>query len=511
MKNVIYAIGLLSFLLVFSMNSIQAQKTSFEGVTKIKLKSSGPIINNGIVQGYYFFYMLDKIDKKTRAYQLDILDQNLERISRKKITGSKYFTLVEGVYNGNSIMLKFHDIKEGKFEFRIYDKNSEQKSKKVIDVEKGQMASLTKGSDGEIVGNYLFSVPNKGFVHFLPVKNKKLGFTVKYFPEDGEKGWKYSTDPKSKTHIMGEFLGADGDILLVNVLTKEGRDIRHSVMGIDLHTGKKLFETSMDDKKYPSQVINSFMDPDTKESIIFGLYYKAGDDIYKDKSIGLFSAVLEKDGKIKSRKLVSWDKDVSKHLPINKKGKIDSEGYLYFHKIIKAANGKILAVGEQYKTAADAMGIASAMLGGGQSLSKMVIENLYVFEFNPDFSLNDVQTFEKSKTNVSIPGIPVNGAQKMALYINYIGGFDYEYTQKNHDNSILTIGYVDFEKRKGEKNKSIFGSITYADGEFTTDKIELETDATSLAVYPAKPGYVMISEYFKKSKKVTLRLEKFNY
>ncbi len=73
------------------------------------------------------------------------------------------------------------------------------------------------------------------------------------------------------------------------------------------------------------------------------------------------------------------------------------------------------------------------------------------------------------------------------------------------------MGYVDYEKRKGEKNGLVFGAITYADKEYATDKISLETEASSLRVMPAKSGFILITEYFRKSQKLDMRLEKINY
>ncbi len=53
-------------------------------------------------------------------------------------------------------------------------------------------------------------------------------------------------------------------------------------------------------------------------------------------------------------------------------------------------------------------------------------------------------------------------------------------------------------------------SIARAGDDYVTDKIDLTTEATFLNVLPAKPGYVLIMEYFRKLKTMQSRLEKFN-
>jgi homogentisate 1,2-dioxygenase len=65
------------------------------------------------------------------------------------------------------------------------------------------------------------------------------------------------------------------------------------------------------------------------------------------------------------------------------------------------------------------------------------------------------------------------------------------------------------EKSKGYKGMT-FNSISYFDGKITTDKINLKTDASQLRILPAKPGSVLLIEYFKKDKRLELRMEKVN-
>src|SRR5690606_19389648 len=108
--------------------------------------------------------------------------------------------------------------------------------------------------------------------------------------------------------------------------------------------------------------------------------------------------------------------------------------------------------------------------------------------------LLDIKKFEKNIAYISMSNIDLmEGAHQIGRKLNFVGAFDYQYTQKNNDSSVLTVGYINFERRKGEKNGYVFGAITYTDGKYSTDKIDLLSDATSVHVLPAKPGYVMIA------------------
>ena len=79
------------------------------------------------------------------------------------------------------------------------------------------------------------------------------------------------------------------------------------------------------------------------------------------------------------------------------------------------------------------------------------------------------------------------------------------FTQISADKSTFSVGYIDWDRKAKDL---VFGTITRADNEFATDKLSLKTEASSLSVFAAKPGYVLVSEYFRKKKKLDIRLEK---
>ena len=87
--------------------------------------------------------------------------------------------------------------------------------------------------------------------------------------------------------------------------------------------------------------------------------------------------------------------------------------------------------------------------------------------------------------------------------------FDYDFTLTNKEHSRFSVGYSDYESGKDFTGKT-FHSITYDGGKTTTDRIELTSKAKWLRVFPAKAGSIMIMEYFKKDKRLEMRLEKLN-
>ena len=61
--------------------------------------------------------------------------------------------------------------------------------------------------------------------------------------------------------------------------------------------------------------------------------------------------------------------------------------------------------------------------------------------------------------------------------------------------------------------QSKFHLVNFSDGEEepVKDKIDLETEASDLYVMPAKPGFLLIAEYYRKEGKIELKLEPINF
>jgi len=79
--------GTLALLLALCAN---AQNLTFENVQKIESRNSNAIKEGTDVKGYYFFYVSDKIDKKTNEYTLRIVDNSLNPLKDVKFQDSKH-------------------------------------------------------------------------------------------------------------------------------------------------------------------------------------------------------------------------------------------------------------------------------------------------------------------------------------------------------------------------------------------------------------------------------------
>jgi hypothetical protein len=94
------------------------------------------------------------------------------------------------------------------------------------------------------------------------------------------------------------------------------------------------------------------------------------------------------------------------------------------------------------------------------------------------------------------------------------GSFDHSFTLINEDMTLISNVYTDSEKERGKLMKqSKFHLLNFSDGEEdqVKDKMDLETEASDLYVMPAKPGFLLIAEYYRKEGKIELKLEPINF
>ncbi len=144
-------------------------------------------------------------------------------------------------------------------------------------------------------------------------------------------------------------------------------------------------------------------------------------------------------------------------------------------------------------------------------MTQLTITDAVFFEFDKDFNLKEIHQIEKGKSRA--PNLADFGSPQLNAHVlKSLGAFDYEYTQIDVDRDRFYATFTDYERLKGQKNKTAFKAVMYSDGELVQDKIYLQRSKgkVSFRVLPAKLGHVMILEYNKKEKTLDIHLEKLN-
>lgn len=515
MKKLLLA-GTFVLCLAFCTN---AQKMSIDNVRRIGSRSFSPIKEGTDVKGYYFFYISDKIDKKTNEYTLRIVDNNLKVLQDIKFQDSKYVSILESSFNGTDLIFLFYNSDEKTFEYQVYGADGKKKFAYTRELSKKEKRFLEQTylsmNDDEETYKGIYPVDGLGFISNMPSReDKDYTFQIDYFASDKRSQWTYIPTIGGKKFV-GDYLGTFNGVVYLEVLKFSGlmdKNPESSLVGLSLETGKELFEKPTDSKYkfYPASM--SVMN--NGQAYIYGEYFNPNANVMKDKSLGFAFWSVDNKGAVQSEKYCSWDLELGKFLSVSSKGKIDNFGFMYLHNIFQMADGNIFAIGEGYMKVASALGILSKVASGGHgglSAMKIKITDMILIRFDKDFNVKEAKIYDKnSNTRELAGGMEFVSAPIIGKLVKYTyGDFDYAYTQTNKANTSFTVCYSDYVKEKDYRGGT-FNSISYNDDKVTTDKINTKSDANRSYVLPGKQGQVLLLDYYRKDKRLDIHFEKLN-
>ncbi len=505
-----------------------AQTKTLEGIESMSRSALSPIYAGNEVKGYLMFGHGDKADRKNDNYLLDFYDQDLGKVSNITIQKpAKRFTLLKNTFNGSAFAFYFVNYKEETLEMETYDTSLKKLGSKVIEdlskmdkmmIQQQQQQQQQGGEGGGMMSGSmsLFPVPGKGFIRNSYMGLGK-GYALVMYDDNLKAKWRLASDEKSKFYEGIGLTEATDKYVLGMMMRRDGmmsRKITSSMVAIDATTGKKVLDLPVETSKTEQLSLSSFtFDPQTREFVAVGEYYKLDDKPFVNKSPGFYIKRFSEAGKPVSTKNYGWQREVMALMPAEAKASLEDNYVNYAHSIVKGANGKLYIVAEQFKIVGDGLGIALTALGGrGASVSKGKIGNMLVFEIDPQAKLTSVKFYAKDPSNAVLPpGTGFMGAGILGQIMKGQGDFDYQFMQKNDANTQFNVVYINFDKEKGEATKKVVGNIVFGDnGKYAVDKIDLTSTANYSYVYPAKPGYVMIADYFKKKGQLGMKLVKLN-
>ena len=510
-----------AILLALGANGVQAQsKLSIDKVYSTYLRNSGTIMENNQIKGYFFLYQSDKIDRFTNEYTLQILDQNLNKVQSIKFDDSRDLNLLEAAYNGNSLSFLFKNSETKTLDMKVYSLEGKLKytySREYDKKTEALMQEYEAMHTDEGTNQNVFDISQQGYASVLPLREgKQRTYQLDYYSSVSKKQWTYVPVDDEERYAQAEFLGNTDSLIILEVWKKSrmtSGNMTATLVGINFATRKKAWEMEDTDERYTFVPTNVVPEKATGRIIVMGTYFERNANIAKDASKGLAVFIIDSKGKVLEKTYNSWATDFAKYLPVNVKGKIDNIGYLFLHKFIQTPDGKIFAVGEGYKRQASAGGIALKVLTITKpttdvGATKIVITDMVMLQFDNKYRITNAMIYDKTNNTAMVGAVSdYNSQHLIAKYLKAVGSFDYEFTTGDTENSHFTVCYSDWVKSKEYKGQT-FNSIRYNGANFITDKIELKSKASTMKVFPAKPGSVMIMEYFKKDKRLDFRIEK---
>ncbi len=158
----------IALLLIFFATVSTAQNLSIENVYKVALRNSDAIREGSEVKGYYFFYVSDKIDKKTNEYTLQITDQSLKKLKDVKFLDSKDVSIIESSFNGTDLIFLLYNDDARTFEYQVYGADGKKKytyNRQLSKKEKRFLEASYLNDDEDKNYKGLYPVEGRGFFY----------------------------------------------------------------------------------------------------------------------------------------------------------------------------------------------------------------------------------------------------------------------------------------------------------------------------------------------------------
>ena len=507
-----YKYLLLLCLFCFEM---QAQIADLNKLSKGKFYSSDAIKDgDNNIKGYFLLFELDRVAKETYELEYIVLDENLNKVTSGEITEMKYDSWLVGAKKisvhvslyGDKLLLRFADDFSTLELFKRY---------RILDISKNELSTPFIFNKGKMVvdpvfnrkvsdyerneSQEIYAYKDIGLIVNSTFIDKKENSEKQYmarFDNDMKEQWRWVYEDfavKSKKRRSLKYLNSDSDVLVMfNRYSKDNREQTYlpevSILFIDAKKGELTEEFTFPDLEEFSYRVADCHIADNKVYVM-GNYAEGNKyaSVHDDKNIGLYKMVFDKTtGKLLDSKYFKWENLINK-LDIKKNGYVKKEGNLYTHEMLVKSDGSIIVVAEAFLN------------------HPVTTNNMYFFEFDKEFAIKDVFEVSKFRNKFS-------GTSAYSEDIKKYGAFDFiDYQNLGDDEYLFYLN--DNEKNSRNRSKStLYGVVSYSDGAFKRQTIDLKTEHSTIKAFNAKKGYLLLVEDFDdKNKSSEFRLEKINY
>lgn len=487
--------GILLLVCVFQLAlTARAQNISFPQDKGITITNITPMMIQNDLLGYYACTSLGYA-KSEYIYNLVVMDINF-KITKDKMVSST-LPMKQIVFNGRHFCMVFQAMKY--VVYAMYDTEGVLAGEKRIDYKDPYQAA------SEAL-QAVAPVPYKGFIR----QGMQYGWDtyLEMFDHNGDLLWKidpefYTGTTAGKVREVINVIKANEQFIIVAVslAAVHGNDAKTRTREFqrvyDAQSGAPLFEINAAAGN-GLRLHGVVLEPD--EIIVYGAYFPGGkvgvlgNEQWGGEKFGVYLQVYDATGKMKYEYINDGERDMQSLLGKLKEAEYSEYTCMWIHDLVKSG-GQLYLIGELYS-----------------DKSKMV-RNMVALKFDTAQAKPTAYVYQKD-----IPEFGSRAALVAFQYYNLgynlmkMGHFDFRFTSQNKDHSMFAGIYTNLDNSVKGDEKTIVGAIALdRDGQLVNPKIILATKPDDVFVYPGKPGYVAVAEYFKKEKKVTLTLHKFDF
>lgn len=504
--------------------TIQAQDYSISDVRRVTPRNYGEITKNDEVTGYYFFYQTDKLKKGQRAFEIRLIDANLEEIAKETIIQGKLTYMIDAAFNGSTLLFKFYDRKLKKVMYRTLSMDGQLSKAVYRAATKYEMRTLNMALQAGQEDFMNLSCPSSdGFIDVYGDKESTYAYKVAYIDNNGKVKWTYKPKATKGVYAATYMTSSNNQILLLESKAKSvmnAKDYTFSLKGIDMQ-GSENFHIPLTSKMYNLMPHNAFVQSNGSGFTLIGEHFDINKKMMKAESQGVFMRDISEEGLWEYETFLGWESDIKPTMSAEEY-KNFSKFSVLFHDVVRTKEGNIIAIGEQYKKQVSAMGVLGAVAASSSSstssnvaLMEIRLGDMVMLHINKDRELENVNIFDKKNRSIQLEqGAGVTNTHVLGKILKAYGYMDYEFNQFNADKSVNTTAFYDRQKEKGKLlRQTVIQLVNFVDedNDFTLDKISFNTEANEMWITRGKPGFLTVIEYWKKEKKMTWRLEVVNY
>lgn len=495
---------------------LHAQTKTWSGIeaSNMGLKQHiRPFYKNGEVDGYVCLLPMAERPKGKRAFQLQTLDKNLQPLAQADVEVPITLNLLSTVFNEDSYMFVFVDLTKKYAQYDIYSKECKLTgSIKHENLGNEAINLLTMMRQQGLWENYTFQYPasfgvGKNFLIFPFMWESKDIYTITCVDPQGKELWKYADPLKQGERAYGAQAYSSEQIILLRNFrpSRTSKEMSLDVVALDQKTGNRLYEIPLKDDEKLRMPYSMELDPKSSQLLVNGEFFSKS---YLSPSLGAFQTVYDNNGKEIRKSYLRWDDPATdKVLKRDATGKNDDKEYSMLHRAMPVGE-TYFYIFENYKARATK---AEGMSGKSLGFVNLTVRNLVIVEMDKNLKVVNSHEFQKTVRNARLYTGVAMSQDLVAMYLHHHGGFDYEFANQTKNGKGMYVVYTSNNGERGKKFRNTITAQVYEDGKFTKDEIVIERDVDYYSCLPAQPGYILMTDYNKKTKTLESRLEKLNY
>jgi hypothetical protein len=497
-------------LLAMTTFSAFSQTAQITDVRKNEFRGVFPIMNKqtNLPQGYYTFYVNEKVGDGMINFIIAIFDLDLKLIKQTPITITKNSNVDGSEFNGEDFLFVFNDLKKKALTYVTVDKNGNIIQTKGIVEEKRYAATAD-----------VYPSSNGGFYIVKPIKEKKWGYSVERVDRNLNSQWEKSFMPE-KGIVVAETVESRGEDIIIIQSVKptvmSGKAKAEFVCLAD-KTGDIVFNYPLFDGAVTAMPSAFLIDKD-KNVVTGGMYFE-GEKLDATNSDGIFFLKLSPKGEKLAYTKIDWDNGIQEVLKKTKKGfSISSKPKVFFQDIVQATDGSYQVISETFQKNMQLVSLAMKDMITGRYIgyissnddSKPVtfeIMDFMFFSFDGSGNLTNMNMVAKEHTKISCY-YPYNRYAGLALakMVSKFGWFNYGFV------TLLPSGEKVLISSNFAISDAYIGINTMKTGEVSEmHKIPVnkkDCKGGRLGCMPNKPGNLCIFLYDKKAEVISMYIEK---